>query len=127
MFKMRIDLLEPWKQAIKKAGFYKLHSCSMCGYECGWLFVEDALFYDSGCYCTRGSNLRAIGDSELDFYLEPSHGHISNIEKFIEENKSCEHIPEWANKIPGWHHGPESEVMCQICKVELQAVWSEKK
>lgn len=35
----------------------------------------------------------------------------------------CSHQPEYSNKIPGWHHGPESEVECRICGVKLVAKW----
>jgi hypothetical protein len=79
----RMDLLTSWKDAIKQAGFYKLHSCSMCGYDCGWFFDNEQMYYDSGCDCTRRYIATPSPISDLYFYLNPSHGHISNIEKFI--------------------------------------------
>lgn len=80
---MREDLLIPWKNAIKKAGKYTLHNCSMCNYPCGWLFENDVLYFDSGCDCTRSSNYTLTDDGELMYYLTPEHGHIERIEKFI--------------------------------------------
>lgn len=43
----------------------------------------------------------------------------------IEELKKepCRHDPRWTNQIPGWHHGPGSEVACYICGVKLKARW----
>jgi len=32
-------------------------TCSMCGYECAYIFKNNEVFYDSGCNCTGGSYL----------------------------------------------------------------------
>lgn len=48
-----------------------------------------ALFCDSGCDCTGGRptlNPRAWGD--LDFYLNPEHGHVSKLEAFANGEKT---------------------------------------
>lgn len=40
------------------------------------------------------------------------------------EKPKCEHERKsWANKIPGWHHGHDSEVVCDDCGVKLKAKW----
>jgi hypothetical protein len=36
--------------------YWNIHNCSMCGYECGFLFFhfdEFEVIYDSGCDCVR--------------------------------------------------------------------------
>ena len=83
-------MLEPWKKAIKEKGFYHLHSCGGCGYECGWAYTfrsggEEVLVYDSGCDCTYRRTLKLAPDDQLRFYLEPAHGHIEKIEAYIKE------------------------------------------
>ena len=83
---IRSDLLNPWLEAIKTKGFYRLHCCSFCGYETGWGYFPDmpeGLVWDGGCYCVRYDGRRYVDTSELNFYLNPEHGHIKNIEKFI--------------------------------------------
>jgi len=74
--------------AIKKSPLF-IHSCSMCGYECQFMFDGELLGYDSGCYCTGGcGGWSPVSESQLDFYLDPSHGWISKLETFIQENLS---------------------------------------
>lgn len=39
-----------------KTKFIPVHNCSFCGYECGYVIpytVEDGIWYDSGCTCSR--------------------------------------------------------------------------
>ena len=31
--------------------FWKVHECSMCGYQCGYIFNGDNVSYDAGCGC----------------------------------------------------------------------------
>jgi len=81
------DLKTRWFNAIKKKN-YVLHHCSMCGYACGWAFYRDQLYYDNGCDCTGGSQYNECTVEELDFYLNPAHGHIEKITKFCKEVES---------------------------------------
>jgi hypothetical protein len=70
------------------------------------------------------------GESYNDKWIDCETMHTTKTAKlaFIEEIKKeeCEHSPEWTNKIPGWHHGPESQIKCVHCGVPLQASWSVK-
>lgn len=78
------DLKERWLKAVKHKK-YDLHSCSMCGYPCGWSYEQGVLGYDNGCWCTSNpQGWHPVEESELDFYLEPSRGHIKNITEFCE-------------------------------------------
>lgn len=79
---------ERWIEAIKKQGKYTLHNCSMCHYECGWIYIDNRLHYDAGCDCTTYKDVRLVDESELDFYLNPAKRHVVNIEKFIEESEA---------------------------------------
>jgi hypothetical protein len=73
-------------KAIKKKPLL-IHECSMCNYPCTFQFVGSQLAYDSGCDCTRHwGGLTARNPEELDFYLDPTHGWIETLQKFVEEN-----------------------------------------
>lgn len=40
----------------RKIDYWPIHDCSICGYECGFLFFqyeEAEVVYDNGCDCTR--------------------------------------------------------------------------
>lgn len=66
------------------AGIYNwhIHTCSMCGYLCGFVFENNGeVRYDSGCYClfqpTRLSSWEAVA----------SHFNMQKDKKYIEEMK----------------------------------------
>jgi hypothetical protein len=44
------------KEQVQKMGLthFPVHKCSMCGYPCGYIFSDDRVSYDSGCYCVGG-------------------------------------------------------------------------
>ena len=48
-----------FKEAVKAKGinFWQVHSCSLCGYGCGFMFEGHLVDYDSGCYCTSCPSL----------------------------------------------------------------------
>ena len=47
-----------------------IHSCSICGYQCSFYFVDEQFGYDSGCDCSRYPLMWTPRDvDELDFYL----------------------------------------------------------
>jgi hypothetical protein len=58
-----------------KAGVMKLgvsyiphHDCSICGVEVGYVILGGDLFFDSGCGCLRGNNIRpASWDEPADW------------------------------------------------------------
>ena len=75
---------EDFVTAIKKKP-YPLRECSICDYLMHFYYQGDTLYYDSGCDCSRSSHMEARPDSDLDFYLDPTHGHLPKIEKFIAE------------------------------------------
>lgn len=54
--------IDEFKQAIKvkEIKFWPIHNCSFCHYECGYLFREDKVFYDSGCHCVTYLNVRPM-------------------------------------------------------------------
>lgn len=59
-------LLEKWKAAIKRAGFYPLLDCPFCGTDCGWFYKGNYLYYSSGCNCTSSpTSPRPSGDEDL--------------------------------------------------------------
>jgi len=51
---------EMLKQQLRTKGIFDLrhntHTCSLCGYECGYVLQQGELYYDSGCSCTYQSN-----------------------------------------------------------------------
>ena len=48
-----IKTKEELKLQAEKIGLEKwtVHTCSMCGYPCGYLIKGEEVFYDSGCFC----------------------------------------------------------------------------
>jgi len=45
--------VEDFKKAAKEKNitFWEIHKCGFCGYPCGYIIKDDAIFYDSGCGC----------------------------------------------------------------------------
>ncbi len=37
---------------------WTIHSCSMCGYPCGYIIDGDTVAYDSGCDCVTYTNIK---------------------------------------------------------------------
>jgi hypothetical protein len=47
---------EEFKKAALEKDLYQwsIHDCSLCGYDCGFIFDREGnVSYDSGCYCSR--------------------------------------------------------------------------
>ena len=69
MNKTRIDFqVMAFKKIPSK---WPIHKCSICGYQCGYLFDKDAerVAYDSGCYCAGRENVNEVSWSQLaDYY-----------------------------------------------------------
>lgn len=81
------DLRERFEAKLKAGHRYHLRNCSMCGYQCGWYVDKEGdLWYDSGCDCTRRGYVQNWCEwSDLDFYFDPSHGHLENFDKWVNE------------------------------------------
>lgn len=80
--------------ALKERPYWNA-DCSLCGYSMHFRIIHDRLEYDSGCLCTNTTpNWEERPMDELDFYLEPEHGHLDKIMEFIEsvEGEENEHL-----------------------------------
>lgn len=64
---------------------WPLRECSMCGASLHYLYLGECLHFDSGCHCSGRQNMHREDESDLDFYLDPQHGHTENIQKFYAE------------------------------------------
>lgn len=78
---------ERFINAIKKRPFY-LRNCSICNYALSFCFEGTQLCYDAGCDCATYNDCHPIEEERLDFYLNPDHGHLERIKKFIEETEN---------------------------------------
>lgn len=81
-----MDLKQKLIAKLKSGIRWNYHQCSLCDYWCNYNSDGKNLFYDSGCYCVKYRNNSPRLWSDLDFNLEPSHGHIPSIEAFISSN-----------------------------------------
>lgn len=70
---------EHWKN--KK---FIVHTCSLCDYPCGFIWVEGELFYDSGCHCLKYKVLEPVKEFELFRFILTHRKYIEN--KFKDEN-----------------------------------------
>jgi len=50
---------EQFQEQVKKKDIKKwnIHDCSICGYQCGYVFENGEALYDSGCYCVSYKNV----------------------------------------------------------------------
>lgn len=66
---MTIRPTEDFVRAAAENGITKwtINTCSFCGYPCGFVIQDEAVFYDSGCYCSSGgpSPLRLVAWAEV--------------------------------------------------------------
>jgi hypothetical protein len=80
------DKLQKFKKAIEKTP-YRLRECSICSTPLFFFFDGQSIVFNSTCGCVRYESPDVIQfDEDLVFYLDPGHGHLESIEKFIEEN-----------------------------------------
>ncbi len=51
---------QDFEKAVKEHNItnWPIHNCSICGYECGYLFKDGKVGYDSGCDCVSYSNIQ---------------------------------------------------------------------
>lgn len=79
---------EQFKQQVAKKNILKwpVHDCSMCGYECGYLFNYEGyeVVYDNGCYCTGITrNSQRSWEDVLEHYNLQTHPDvIKEMDKF---------------------------------------------
>jgi len=74
-------------ETIKRVRYWALRECSMCGCHLAYVSDGENLGFDGACDCTMfGSSIQNRDWSDLDFYLDPKHGHIDAINKYIEDN-----------------------------------------
>lgn len=45
------------------------HCCSLCGYPCGYLYISNHLYYDSGCDCTDEKIMETRDEKELEDWI----------------------------------------------------------
>lgn len=49
---MQRTIQEFQRQAeLKQIKFWPIHKCSICGYQCGFIFQAEGVYYDNGCTC----------------------------------------------------------------------------
>jgi len=48
---------------------YIVHNCSMCNYPCGFIYINDILYYDSGCHCIKKRYIDKRNESEFMSYF----------------------------------------------------------
>ena len=69
--KVMEQLRERLKEKFAEGKKLPIHNCTMCGYECGFSWLDGQLHYDTGCHCTGMSGgFEPREESALDFYLE---------------------------------------------------------
>lgn len=61
-----------------------LRECSGCGCSVGWRVIDGQFCFDSGCNCCGdGYSPEARDEEELDFYVNPIHGHVEKLEAWL--------------------------------------------
>jgi len=75
-------ILNKWKNDNKK---FIIHHCSQCEYACGFFWVNNQLYFDSGCFClVEKEKPRLCSDDELLKFIREN---PETIEKIFEEEK----------------------------------------
>jgi hypothetical protein len=86
--------LENFKEAIKKKPF-PLRACSICDHMMYIFYKNEAFWFNSTCNCVRYTSPdQYYSDDDLKFYLNPDHGHIERIKKFIGETNEKENTSQ---------------------------------
>lgn len=82
-----MDLKERFIAKLKSGKPYPVRNCSMCGYKMSYIAYGEDLVYDAGCDCVTYNDTQRRPWSDLDFYFEPSHGHLPTIQEWIEKKE----------------------------------------
>ncbi len=74
-----------------KIDCWPIHDCSLCGYECAYLFfqyIENDVVYDSGCDCTfqRVKHIRTWEDVAVQFNRQSHPDTIAKYNNFWKFN-----------------------------------------
>lgn len=71
-------------QKEKNISRWAIHDCSICGYQCGYVFRGDDVFYDSGCNCTNfdGFQLRSFADVASHYNMQRNPDYIKKMDEF---------------------------------------------
>lgn len=76
-----------FKNAVEKHGIteWHIHNCSICGYDCGYRFINGDVYYDNGCYCTCGENLnsRTWDDVANQYNMQDNTNVIAKMDKLF--------------------------------------------
>lgn len=61
---------EDFKKSAEKNNIteWRMHDCSLCGYKCGFKFIDEKVFYDNGCYCVMMSPRLCSWESVANHY-----------------------------------------------------------
>lgn len=85
---MSMELKEKFIKLLKSGKAYSLRRCSICDTNLYFRSDGTALLFDANCDCVRYTTpLRNEPWDSLDFYLDPKHGHLKNIENWIFEHE----------------------------------------
>lgn len=62
-----------------------VRACSICKYQCGYIFEKHKLFYDSGCFCLDVLMMEPRDDAELHSWIDKN---SESCTKYLEERDS---------------------------------------
>lgn len=89
--------VEDFKRQVKAKNitYWHIHDCSLCGYGCGYHFINDEVYYDNGCYCTNGKNLnpRSWEDLAESYNMQTNEGYIKKMDDFFGFDNEPKLIP----------------------------------
>ena len=73
--------IEDFKKQAKEKNItrWNIHTCSMCGYQCGFIIQGDKLYYDNGCYCSMNP------PTSRDWQYLANHYNMQENKKVIKE------------------------------------------
>lgn len=62
---------------------WRMHDCSLCGYECGFLFRDGEVYYDPGCMCMGGAiERRSWEDVAAHYSIQSSSSVLKEYDAF---------------------------------------------
>jgi hypothetical protein len=78
--------MEEFKQAKKNnITRWSIYLCSLCGYDCGYIFDGENVSYDSGCYCVTYCPCikpRSWEDVADYYNMQKNENHIAKMDLF---------------------------------------------